>query len=60
MYGTVIDICQALNTDTNSIFAGTLDIKTYSDSFLNKSFEKFDEKDRTMVEYLIDYINSKN
>lgn len=58
---TVIDICRALNTDTNSIFAGTIDnISVPADSLLNKSFEIFDRRDRDMVSYLIDYImNSK-
>lgn len=57
---TLLDICRALNTDTNSIFAGTLDNMPYADSFLNKSFEKFDSVDKDMVAYLINYINSKN
>ena len=57
--GTVIDICKALNTDTNSIFAGTIDnSNVYRDSILNKSFETFTDKDRDMVEYLINYIVS--
>ena len=56
---TVIDICKALNTDTNSIFAGTIDnSNVYKDSFLNKSFETFSDKDKDMVEYLINYITS--
>lgn len=57
---TLLDICKALDTDTNSIFAGTLDSKSYADSFLNKSFESFSESDNDMVVYLINYINSKN
>ena len=58
---TVIDICRALNTDTNSIFAGTIDnLSVPTDSLLNKSFETFDKKDKDMVSYLINYIiNSK-
>ena len=56
---TVIDICRALNTDTNSIFAGTIDnISVPADSLLNKSFENFDKKDKDMVSYLINYIMS--
>lgn len=58
--GTLLDICKALDTDTNSIFAGTLDTKSYSDSFLNKSFESFSDSDKDMVAYLINYINSKS
>ena len=58
---TVIDICRALNTDTNSIFAGTMDnLSVPTDSLLNKFFETFDKKDKDMVSYLINYIiNSK-
>ena len=56
---TLINICVALNTDTNSIFAGILDTSSpYSDSFLNKSFKNFNDKDRDMVSYLVNYINS--
>ena len=58
--GTLLDICKALDTDTNSIFAGTLDTKSYADSFLNKSFESFSDSDKDMVAYLINYINSKS
>ena len=58
--GTLLDICKALDTDTNSIFAGTLDTKSYANSFLNKSFESFSDSDKDMVVYLINYINSKN
>ena len=58
--GTLLDICKALDTDTNSIFAGTLDTTSYADSFLNKSFESFSASDKDMVVYLINYINSKN
>jgi len=59
---TVIDICRALNTDTNTIFAGTIDSSNiYTDNFLNKSFETLNDKDRDMVSYLVDYIiSSKN
>ena len=59
---TVIDICKALNTDTNTIFAGTIDNSTiYTDSFLNKSLESLNDKDKDMVSYLVDYIiSSKN
>ena len=59
---TVIDICKALNTDTNTIFDGTIDNSTiYIDSFLNKSLESLNDKDKDMVSYLVDYIiSSKN
>lgn len=56
---TLVDICKALNTDTNSIFAGVIDSSTpNTDSILNKSFEGFDNKDKDMVSYLIKYIQS--
>ena len=56
---TLIDICRALNTDTNSIFVGILEPTTIcSNSLLNKSFKAFDTKDKEMVSYLINYINS--
>ena len=58
--GTLLDICKALDTDTNSVFAGTLDTTSYADSFLNKSFESFSDSDKDMVAYLINFINSKN
>lgn len=59
---TVIDICRALNTDTNTIFAGTLDNSNiYTDNFLNKSLDSFNDTDRDMVSYLVNYIlNSKS
>lgn len=59
--GTLLDICRALNIDTNSIFAGTLDNSNmYNNSFLHKSFEKFDDSSKELVEHVINYINSKN
>ena len=58
--GTLLDICRILDTDANSIFAGALDTKSYSDSFLNKSFESFSQNDKDIVVNLINYINSKN
>lgn len=57
---TIIDICKALNTDTNSIFAGVVNSPNTT-SFFNKSYENFSEKDKEMVSYLINYIiTSKN
>ena len=59
--GTLLNICRVLNIDTNSIFAGTLDNNTmmYNNSFLHKSFEKFDDSSKKLVEHVINYINSK-
>ena len=58
---TVIDICKALNTDTNTIFAGTIDTSSiYTDNFLNNAIEHFNNKDRELVLYIVNYIlNSK-
>lgn len=58
---TIIDICKALNTDTNSIFAGIIDTSNIqADTLLSKIFNSFEEKDKEMVSYLINYIlNSK-
>ena len=59
--GTLLDICRTLNIDTNSIFAGTLDNSNmYNNSFLHKSFEKFDDSSKELVEHVISYINSRN
>lgn len=59
--GTLLDICRALNIDTNSIFAGTLDNSLmYNNSFLHKSLEKFDDSSKELMEHVINYINSKN
>lgn len=56
---TVIDICNALNTDTNSIFAGVVGgASIYTDSFLNKSFENFNTKDKDLITYIVNYILS--
>ena len=56
---TIIDICKALNTDTNSIFAGIVKSEnTKLNSFLSKSFDTFECKDKEMVLYLINYIIS--
>ncbi len=57
---TLIDICNALNTDTNSIFASLVNSSICTNNFLNKSFDTFEDKDKDMVSYLINYIiNSK-
>lgn len=54
---TVIDICNALNTDPNTIFAGAFNSSnSCTDNFLNKSFSNFDDKDKDMVSYLVNYI----
>lgn len=59
---TIIDICKALNTDTNSIFAGIVNTENATlNTFLSKSFDTLGEKDKAMVSYLINYIiSSKN
>ena len=56
---TIIDICKALNSDTNSIFDGRIKSEnTELNSFLSKSFDTFECKDKEMVSYLINYIIS--
>lgn len=55
---TIIDICKALDTDTNSIFAGIVNSSNNNNSLLNKSFNTFEDKDKEMVSYLINYIIS--
>lgn len=59
---TLIKICEALNVDTNSIFAGVVDTSVIpTDSLLNKSFDCLNDTDKDMVSYLINYIlSSKN
>ena len=58
---TVIDICKALNTDTNTIFAGTIDTSSiYTDNFVHNAIEKFNDTDRELISYIVNYIlNSK-
>lgn len=63
-FSTIIDICTALDVDANSIFA---DIIQPSNNKKDKSFklnpvvDTFEDKDKEMVTYLINYIaDSKN
>ena len=58
---TVIDICKALNTDTNTIFAGIINTSSiYTDSFLSNAVEHFNNADRELISYIVNYIlNSK-
>ena len=58
---TVIDICKALNTDTNTIFAGTIDTSNiYTDNFVHNAIEKFNDTDKALVSFIVNYIlNSK-
>lgn len=58
---TVIDICKALNTDTNTIFAGTIDTSNiYTDNFVHNAIDKFNDTDRELISYIVNYIlNSK-
>lgn len=57
---TIVDICKALDTDTNALFAGIVTPSDLPKNPIETSFYSFDEKDKAMVTYLIDYINSKN
>ena len=58
---TVIDICKALNTDTNTIFAGVIDTSNiYTDNFVHNAIEKFNNTDKELITYIVNYIlNSK-
>lgn len=58
---TVIDICQALSTDFNTIFAGVIDNSNiYTDKFVHNAIEKFNDTDRELISYIVNYIlNSK-
>lgn len=58
---TLIEICKALNIDTNSVFAGVLDNSVIPmDNLMMKTFESLNDTDRDMVSYLLNYIvNSK-
>ena len=59
---TIIDICQVLNVDTNSIFSGIIQpANAKSDSFITDSLNLFNENDKAIVTDLITYImNSKH
>lgn len=59
---TLIDICKALDTDPNTLLSGTFGTSnSYTDSFLNRSLETFNDRDRELVSYIIDYVlGSKN
>lgn len=59
---TIIDICRALNIDSNALFEGVIpmaDVK--EDTFIINSLNLFNKTDKAMVTDLITYIiNSKN
>lgn len=61
-FSTIIDICTALDVDANSIFVDIIQPNNKDKSFeLNPVVNTFEEKDRDMVAYLINYIaDSKN
>ena len=59
---TIIDICNVLNVDANTIFSGVItspDIR--KDDFIINSLNLFDKNDKAIVTNLISYIiNSKS
>lgn len=59
---TLVDICNALNTDFNSLFAGiTVPTDTSDESYIANSLNLLGEKDKSIVKELVTYIlNSKN
>ncbi len=58
---TIIDICNALNIDANSVFADVIQSDTNaSDTILLKTLNSFDENEKAIVRSLIEFIGSKN
>lgn len=59
---TIVDICNVLKIDTNTLFSGIIDpSESTVDSFIINSLNLFDEKDKEIVNTLTTYIiNSKN
>ena len=58
---TIVDLCRALDVDSNAIFAGTIPKSTAdADTFIMNSLNLFNNDDKKMVTDLITYIaNSK-
>lgn len=58
---SIVDICNALEIDANTLFSGIINIKDSTvDSFILNSLNLFDEKDKEIVNTLTTYIiNSK-
>lgn len=59
---TIVDLCQALEIDANTLFSGIIDpMESTVDSFIVNSLNLFDAKDKEIVNTLTTYIiNSKN
>ena len=59
---TLVDLCRILEVDANTIFEGVIaPSPKMADNYITKSLNLFNEKDKTMVTDLIDYIiSSKN
>lgn len=59
---TLVNMCNALNTDFNSMFAGIITLSdTKSDDYIISSLNFLNEKDKEIVKQLITYIiNSSN
>jgi transcriptional regulator with XRE-family HTH domain len=59
---TLIDLCRILEVDVNSIFEGVIAPSSkMTDDYITKSLNLFNNKDKTIITDLINYIiNSKN
>lgn len=56
---TLVDLCRILEVDANTIFEGVIaPSPEMADNYITKSLNLFNEKDKTMVTDLIDYIIS--
>ncbi len=54
---TLVDICNSLNTDFNSLFAGTIALSnTNDDDYIIKSLNFLEEKDKSIIKKIIAYI----
>ena len=58
---TIIDICNALEIDANTLFSGIINSQEKEDSFIINSFNLVNEKDKEIITNLTNYIiDSKN
>ena len=58
---TVIDICKALNTDANTLLAGTINNSNFhTDNFVHNAIDNFNDTDKELISYIVNYVlNSK-
>ena len=55
---TIIDICNALEIDANTLFSGIINSQEKEDSFIINSFNLFNEKDKEIITNLTNYITN--